>query len=144
MNDLGLEFHHFGLAVPQPEAAFRLLTAMGYGVGPVVFDPLQMVRLAMCRHPQMPDVEVVSPSDAASPIDRVLRRNGPLFYHVCYVTPEIDAALTAIEREGFNLIMVSEPKPAILFGGREVAFCSVDGFGLIELLQDESLRSTDR
>jgi hypothetical protein len=30
MNSLGLEFHHFGLAVPQPEAAFKLLTRMGY------------------------------------------------------------------------------------------------------------------
>jgi methylmalonyl-CoA/ethylmalonyl-CoA epimerase len=144
MNSLGLEFHHFGLAVPQPEAAFKLLTRMGYDIGPVVFDPLQLVRLAMCWHPQMPDVEVVSPSDAVSPIDRLLRRNGPLFYHVCYVTPRIDAALTAIEREGFNIIVVSEPKPAILFGGREVAFCSVDGFGLIELLQDHNLPSTGR
>lgn len=138
MNFLGLDFHHLGLAVPQPREAFKLLTRMGYSVGPVVFDPLQMVRLAMCRHLQMPDVEVVCPSDAASPIDRVLRRNGPSIYHVCYVTPRIDTALTTIEREGFNVIVVSEPKPAILFGGREVAFFSVDGFGLIELLQDDS------
>jgi hypothetical protein len=80
----------------------------------------------------------------ASPIDRVLRRNGPSFYHVCYATPQIDAALAAIEREGFNVIVISEPKPAVLFAGRKVAFLSVDGFGLIELLEDDNPPSTTR
>lgn len=144
MNRLGMEFHHFGLAVRQPEDAFKLLTRLGYNIGSIVFDPLQRVKLSMCRHPQMPDVEVVCPHDAASPIDRVLRRNGPSFYHVCYMTPQIDAALAAIEREGFNIIVISEPKPAVLFDGRKVAFLSVDGFGLIELLEDDNPLSTTR
>lgn len=144
MNRLGMEFHHFGLAVRQPEDAFKVLTALGYNAGCIVFDPLQRVNLAMCQHPQMPDVEVISPNDAASPIDRVLRRNGPSVYHVCYTTPQIDAALAAIEREGFNVILISEPKPAILFAGRKVAFLSVDGFGLIELLEDDNLPSATR
>jgi hypothetical protein len=135
MNRFGLDFHHLGLAVARPDRAVDLLTGMGYSIGPSVFDPVQMVRLALCRHPQMPDVEVVTPNDAASPIDRLLRRNGPLFYHVCYQTPSISDALAALEHDGFNVITVSEPKPAILFGGRDVAFYSVDGFGLIELLQ---------
>jgi methylmalonyl-CoA/ethylmalonyl-CoA epimerase len=142
MNRFGLDFHHLGLAVPEPNEAARWLTGMGYRIGPTVFDTIQLVQLAMCEHPQMPDVEIVSPSDKASPIDRLLRRNGPLFYHVCYVTPCIDTALAAIEREGFNVAVVSEPKPAILFGGRDVAFYSVDGFGLIELLQDRNSVST--
>jgi hypothetical protein len=138
MNRFGLDFHHLGLAVAQPDRAVELLTGMGYRIGPPVFDPLQMVRLAMCRHPQMPDVEIVTPNDAASPIDRLLRRNGPMIYHVCYWTPCISTALAALERDGFNVIAVSEPKPAVLFGGRNVAFYSVDGFGLIELLQDQN------
>ncbi|HEU0216388.1 MAG TPA: VOC family protein [Stellaceae bacterium] len=136
MNRFGLDFHHLGLAVAQPDRAFDLLTGMGYRIGPSVFDPVQMVRLALCQHPQMPDVEIVTPSHAASPIDRLLRRNGTLIYHVCYRTTSISATLAALDHDGFNVIAVSDPKPAILFGGRDVAFYSVDGFGLIELLQD--------
>jgi hypothetical protein len=138
MNRFGLDFHHLGLAVAQPDRAFDLLTGLGYRIGPSVFDPVQMVRLALCRHPQMPDVEIVTPSHAASPIDRLLRRNGSLIYHVCYRTASISATLAALDHDGFNVISVSEPKPAILFGGRDVAFYSVDGFGLVELLQDPS------
>jgi methylmalonyl-CoA/ethylmalonyl-CoA epimerase len=136
MNRFGLDFHHLGLAVAQPDRAVSLLTGLGYRIGPRVFDPAQMVHLALCRHAQMPDVEIVTPSDAVSPIDRLLRRNGPLIYHVCYRTASISATLAALDRDGFNVISVSEPKPAILFGGREVAFYSIDGFGLVELLQD--------
>jgi hypothetical protein len=136
MNRFGLDFHHLGLAVPQPDRAFDLLTGLGYHIGSSIFDPEQMVRLALCRHPQMPDVEIVSPSHTASPIDRLLRRNGPLIYHVCYRTASISTTIAALDRDGFNVISVSEPKPAVLFGGRNVAFYSVDGFGLIELLQD--------
>jgi hypothetical protein len=142
MNRFGLEFHHFGLAVPQPDKALKLLTALGYHVGLAVSDPMQMVRLTMCHHPQMPDVEIICPSDVVSPIDRLLRRNGSLVYHLCYATRRIDAALTALEREGLNIVMISGPKPAVLFGGRDVAFYSVDGFGLIELLQEQDSPST--
>jgi methylmalonyl-CoA/ethylmalonyl-CoA epimerase len=142
MNRFGLDFHHLGLAVAQKDRACDLLTGMGYRIGASVFDPVQMVYLALCRHPQMPDVEIVTPSHAASPIDRLLRRNGPLIYHVCYRTASISATLAALDHDGFNVISVSEPKPAILFGGRDVAFYSVDGFGLIELLQAPP--STDR
>jgi len=136
MNRFGLDFHHLGLAVAQPDRTVELLTRLGYEIGSAVFDPAQMVRLAMCWHPQKPAVEIITPSDAASPIDRLLRRNGPTIYHVCYRTRCITTAIVALERDGFNVIAVSEPKPAVLFGGHNVAFYSVDGLGLIELLQD--------
>jgi hypothetical protein len=83
MNRFGLRFHHFGLAVPNPCAAFRFLRALGYRLGPVVFDPLQQVNLALCAHEEMPDVEVIWPSERPSPIDRILKRGGPMVYHLC-------------------------------------------------------------
>jgi methylmalonyl-CoA/ethylmalonyl-CoA epimerase len=140
MNRFGMRFHHFGLAVPGSDDAFRFLTALGYRLGPVVFDPLQTVNLAMCTHRRMPDVEVVWPSDIASPIDALLRRNGPMVYHLCFVAGSARAAIVAIEQEGFNVTVISEAKPAVLFGGREVSFYSVDGIGVIELIEGEPLQ----
>jgi hypothetical protein len=112
MNRFGLRFHHFGLAVPNPCAAFRFLRALGYRLGPVVFDPLQQV-------------------------NRILKRSGPMVYHLCYVAESPDAAIGAMEATGLNIIAHGEPKPAVLFGGQPVSFYSISDIGLIELIQGE-------
>jgi hypothetical protein len=137
MNRFGLRFHHFGLAVPGSDDAFRFLKALGYCLGPPVFDPLQRVNLAMCSHEEMPAVEVIWPSDIASPIDRVLRRGGPMVYHLCYVAVSPELAIAAMEAEGFTIIAHGEPKPAVLFGGQHVSFYSIGNIGLVELIHGE-------
>jgi Glyoxalase/Bleomycin resistance protein/Dioxygenase superfamily len=136
-NKFGLRFHHFGLAAPNSEEPFRFLKALDYALGPTVFDPLQLVNLAMCTHPEMPAVEVVWPSDFPSPIDRLLRRGGPMVYHLCYITQSPQRAIAAMEEAGLNVAPIGEPKPAVLFGGKVVSFYNVDNVGLIEIIHNE-------
>ncbi len=131
---IGLRFHHFGLAVAEAEPAFRTLAALGYTAGAMVFDPLQRVNLAMRHHAAMPDVEVIWPGEGPSPIDKMIRKSGSMIYHLCYEAPDPEAAIAALDALGLDIMQVSPPKPALLFGGREVSFYSVSGFGLIELL----------
>jgi Glyoxalase/Bleomycin resistance protein/Dioxygenase superfamily len=130
----GMAFHHFGLAVSAPEAAFLYLASLGYTEGNSVFDPLQRVNLAMRHHASMPDVEVIWPGDDPSPIDNLVKRTGSMIYHLCYTSPDPAAALSALEAAGLETAVVSPPTPAILFGGREVSFHEISGFGLIEIL----------
>jgi hypothetical protein len=130
----GLAFHHFGLAVSAPEAAFLYLASLGYTEGNSAFDPLQRVNLAMRHHASMPDVEVIWPGDGPSPIDNLVKRTGSMIYHLCYTCPDPDAVLSAWEDAGLETVVVSPPTPAILFGGREVSFHHISGFGLIEIL----------
>ena len=134
----GFTFHHFGLAVAEPADAFGFLRALGYSAGHAVFDPIQRVNLAMRHHPVMPDVEVIWPGDGPSPIDKMIKRMGTAIYHVCYACPEPEAAIATLTKAGLSIQQVSVPAPAILFGGREVSFYSVSGFGLIELLHGEA------
>ena len=131
----GLAFHHFGLAVESPGEAFAYLRALGYTEGVQAFDPLQRVNLAMRHHPAMPDVEVIWPGDGPSPIDRFIRPGGPMIYHVCYECADPDAAVAALDAASIDTMQVSPPTPATLFGGREVSFYAVAGFGMIELLK---------
>lgn len=131
-----LRFHHIGLAVPEPEPTFRFLAIQGYTEGHQVFDPLQGVNLAMRYHQTMPDFEVIWPGDTPSPIDKMIKRNGPMMYHCCYETADVDDTLRWIADAGFEIFTVSPPKPAVLFGGREVSFHMIGKFGLIELLAD--------
>jgi hypothetical protein len=130
-----LAFHHLGLAVAFPEEAFRYLASLGYMAGNAAFDPIQRVNLAMRHHPMMPDVEVIWPGDGPSPIDKLIRRSGAMIYHLCYACPDADQALDALSASGVEIVPVSAPAPAILFGGQKVSFHHVSGFGLIELLE---------
>jgi hypothetical protein len=131
----GLSFHHFGLAVREPEEAFRYLQSIGYSDGLSVFDPLQRVNLAMRHHPLMPDVEVIWPGPAPSPIDKMIKRSGAMIYHICYTCTDPQAVLAALHEAEVDTVLVSPPTPALLFGGRAVSFHMVSGFGMIELLR---------
>ncbi|MBH5369008.1 VOC family protein [Bradyrhizobium glycinis] len=135
----GFTFHHLGLAVATPDEAFRYLGFLGYVAGPSAFDPLQRVNLAMRHHPTMPDVEIIWPGNGPSPIDSLIKKTGTMIYHVCYECSEAEGALNALSAAGIQIVEVSPPTPAVLFGGQEVSFHHVSGFGLIEILHKGSL-----
>jgi hypothetical protein len=139
LNRFGLRFHHLGVAVGDPSAAMAFLAPLGYRQEPPVFDPLQRVHVSMCRHSSMPDVELVWPGEGPSPIDKLIRRDATVIYHWCYSTSDVDASLTAMIQAGLDIVEISPPLPALLFGGIEVSFYSISGFGLIEILHAGSL-----
>jgi hypothetical protein len=134
MNSYGLEFHHFGLAVRSPEAAFRYLGDLGYRAGSSCYDPLQKVNLAMRHHDQMPDVEVIWPGQEPSPIDRMLKNNDSMIYHLCYTSKDVAASLSALELAGLEVLPLSMAQPALLFDDLEVSFYSITGVGIIEII----------
>ena len=145
MNSYGLEFHHFGLAVRSPEAAFRYLSDLGYRAGSTCYDPLQKVNLAMRHHERMPDVEVIWPGAEPSPIDRMLKKSDSMIYHLCYTSANVDGSLAALERAGLEVLPLGMAQPALLFGGIEVSFYNITGVGIIEIIAGtpESKNSTE-
>jgi hypothetical protein len=134
MNRYGLEFHHFGLAVRSPETAFRYLEDLGYGAGSTCYDPLQKVNLAMRHHDRMPDVEVIWPGTEASPIDRMLKQNDSMIYHLCYTSADVERSVAALEEAGLEVLPLGLAQPALLFDGMEVSFYSITGVGIIEII----------
>jgi methylmalonyl-CoA/ethylmalonyl-CoA epimerase len=136
MAGFGLTFHHLGLAVPRPDEAVTFLSGLGYDIGNRIFDPEQNVNLVLCRHPQMPAVEIICPGHGPGPIDKfVARHAGGIVYHACYETTDLAASLAAIEAVKLRPLCVSPPRPAVLFDGRAVSFYMVVGMGLIEILE---------
>jgi hypothetical protein len=140
LENLGLNFHHFGLAVHQPAEAFAYLAALGYREGAEEYDSQQRVNVAMRHHAEMPDVEVIWPGDGPSPIDRMIKGRDSLIYHLCYWTPDAGGSLAAIAAAGLQVRTVSEPCPAILFGGLAVSFHLIGGVGMIELIHGSVLQ----
>jgi methylmalonyl-CoA/ethylmalonyl-CoA epimerase len=132
----GLTFHHLGLAVKTPDPARSMLMAMGYECEAHVFDPLQNVNLGMCYHPSMPAIEIIFPGEGVGPIDRMLGKHADgLVYHVCYECDDLNHVVTELSASvGGKLSCISPPKPAVLFGGKNVSFYMGNGLGLIEII----------
>jgi hypothetical protein len=132
----GLTFHHLGLAVQKPDTARMFLSKLGYRIGPMILDPIQNVQLAMCDHADMPSVEIICPAGGTGPIDRYLQqhKNG-LVYHLAFATEDLGASIAALKADkDLRAIFWADPQEAILFEGRKIVFCIVNGMGLIELV----------
>lgn len=136
MNKYGLTFNHLGLAVSNQAKALNFLKGLGYHIGDEVFDPEQNVNLVLCRSQTMPDVEVVSQSKQPSPLDNILKKNRDLIYHACYTTDNLKDTLSSVEQDQNKFICILPPKPAILFSGKLVSFYLVNGFGIIEIMEN--------
>lgn len=136
MNQPHLKFHHFGLAVRKPDEARKFAGLTGYQLGQAVFDPAQNVHLQLCTHTSHPAVEIIWPGDTTGPIDRLANRfSSGIVYHLCYETDNLKSALTGLESAALHPMCISNPTPALLFGGRLVSFYNVAGIGLIEILE---------
>jgi methylmalonyl-CoA/ethylmalonyl-CoA epimerase len=78
------------------------------------------------------DVELLTASDATSPIGKFLATRGPGIHHICFRVPDVAAALERCRAAGFQLIDQA-PRPGA--DGRMVAFVHPKATGgiLLEL-----------
>ncbi|GJE40402.1 VOC family protein [Methylobacterium persicinum] len=129
-----LTFHHFAVATDDAKLSSEYLAALGYRRGANAYDPLQNVNLEMWHHAGMPDVELVWPSGTSGPVNTMLKKKGVGIYHVCYEVDDLAETVETFRAKDLNFLEVVEPRPAVLFGGRPVAFYLFEGFGLVELL----------
>ena len=78
------------------------------------------------------DVELLTASDATSPIGKFLATRGPGIHHICFRVPDVAAALERCRAAGFQLIDQA-PRPGA--DGHRVAFVHPKATGgiLLEL-----------
>jgi methylmalonyl-CoA/ethylmalonyl-CoA epimerase len=138
MQAFGLVFDHLGLATRDAEKTLGFLRGLGYQTPGVVHDPIQRVNLVLCQHLSMPAVEVIFAATDAGPLDAVLAQQPQSIYHLCFRSCDLAASIAAIKASGSRVLVVSSPKPAVLFGGSLVSFYMVRGFGLIEIIEDKT------
>jgi methylmalonyl-CoA/ethylmalonyl-CoA epimerase len=121
--------HHVGLACRsiQPVRAFLHSTHDVTCDSGITHDPLQHADLCLLTLRDRPSIELVSGEPVAD-----LVRKGQSWYHVCYEVADIECTIAELGEHRCRV--VSGPVPAILFGGRRVAFL-YGPTGLIELLE---------
>ena len=143
-SETGLSFDHLGLATRSPESTLQFLRGLGYRTSEPVHDPLEHANLVYCTNDSMPSVEVIYADDDAGPLAAILAAQPTAIYHQCYRSPNLARSLTTLKAAGHRVVQVSANKPAVLFGGLNVSFHMVKGFGLIEIIEDPSADSSLR
>ncbi len=134
---LGIRFHHVGLLTDSPLSAAKALQLLGYRLAEPVYDPLQDVELRMAEGAnEFASIEVITPVTRDGALAKLVTRRGDYGYHSCFTVKDIPATLAALAGLGLRVVTVSPAKPAVLFGGKQVSFHSVEGIGLVEFIED--------
>jgi methylmalonyl-CoA/ethylmalonyl-CoA epimerase len=134
MDENAYHFHHTGLASRSLEQDIEWFAILGYmKEGPAFTDPLQGVKgqfmvLGDAR------IELLESLPDSHVLDNLLRRRSPI-YHIGFEVSNIQRSLEALSSSGAKV--VSDPKPAIAFAGRRVAFCMRQNGTVIELIESD-------
>ena len=142
---LGFRLRHVGMAVSALAPTTELLRSLlGYRVvsGPFE-DPRQRVQVSFLAagEDDVAQIELVAPMAEDSPVKSLLGRGGASAYHLCFETTDIDAALDYARSLG--CMVVSEPVPAVAFGGRLIAWLYTPTRQLFELVEAEKLETPE-
>ncbi|MDY4562835.1 MAG: VOC family protein [Candidatus Cryptobacteroides sp.] len=125
-----MRIHHIGIACKNIKKAIKAYSSMYnvINVSEILHDELQNADLCILKTDTGLDVEFISGEKVAN-----LIKSRVTYYHLCYSVENIEDAIIHFEENG--CIVVSDPKPAILFGGKRVAFLMTPT-GLIELVEE--------
>ena len=125
-----MKIHHVGIVCKKIEKAIRDYKSL-YNVteqSEIVYDELQKANLCLLKTDTGLDVEFICGEQVAN-----LLKARITYYHLCYTVENLEAEILRFEENGS--LVVSDPKPAILFGGKRVAFL-MTSTGLVELLEE--------
>jgi methylmalonyl-CoA/ethylmalonyl-CoA epimerase len=128
-----MKIHHIGILTKSLVETRKALSLQGMNFLPVIEDPLQEAILTISDGDTK--IEIVEPLIKNQQLLKILDKFGTHSYHICFEVPKIEQP-DVNKYFGHRLVMVSSPKPAILFSNRRVAFYISKNLGLIEVLEE--------
>jgi methylmalonyl-CoA/ethylmalonyl-CoA epimerase len=135
---VAMHLHHIGYVVESIEKAMPgFLRSLGARWDGQIFeDPHQKVRVAFLSTDSLDaQIELVEPAADDSPISKFLRERGGGLHHCCYEVGNLEECIFTMRREG--ALLAKNPKPAVAFRGRLIAWLLTSEKLLVELLQKE-------
>lgn len=125
-----MKLDHIGIAtksIHKQLEDYRKILSVKH-ISDVVYDPIQESYLCIIELDDGIRLELVE----GKPVENYLSK-GILMYHMCYKVENLEEKISQILCQGG--VLVSEPRQAVLFEGRRVAFLYTR-IGLIELLEE--------
>lgn len=123
-----MKFHHVGIACKNiiDELASVAKIHEILEQSPIIFDNEQNAELCLLTISDGLKIELISGKQVETIIKKRIT-----YYHLCFEVEDLNSEIERLVKEG--AILISPPKPAILFDNRKVAFLFVS-YGIIELL----------
>lgn len=124
-----MKVHHIGIACSNIEEAIVEFTKYHTILkrSNIVYDALQDAYLCMVTTDMGLNFEFI----AGDQVVRMVKK-GISYYHLCYEVEDMNRTIQDYTNQG--AILISEPKPTILFEGKQVAFLYLS-YGLVELVE---------
>ena len=126
-----MDFHHIGIATNNIEETLNKLKKYFKirNISEIIYDANQDANLCMITLESGIEIELIN----GKVVEKLVKKRQYL-YHTCYSVNDIEKTIKELIEDG--AFLVSEPKEAVLFNNRKVAFLMWD-LGLIELVERE-------
>lgn len=124
-----MKFHHIGIATENIESLIEYLKQILNikDISETVYDKNQDANLCMLALEDGTKLELVS----GKVVEKIVKKR-QFLYHTCYETNDINKEIEKLQK--LDSFLVSEPKEAILFQNKKVAFLMTN-IGLVELVE---------
>lgn len=124
-----MKMHHIGIATGDIQKMQQYLQKIAEvsAIGATLYDGKQDAFLCMVTLMDGTKIELI----AGKVVEKLVKKRNFL-YHICYEVEDIEKKIGQLVENG--AMVISEPKEAILFDERKVAFLMTD-MGMIELLE---------
>jgi len=126
-----MKLHHIGIACKNIDEEIANISKIHHVVNqsPKVFDKEQNAELVLMTLADGTNLELIS----GRQVETFVKKN-ITYYHLCFEVDNINSEIERLVNEG--ALLISPPKPAVLFNNRLVAFLNVS-YGIIELLNSK-------
>ena len=126
---------HIGYAVEDIEITAAPYINAGWTLSPIYEETGQRSRIAFLTRDDMTTIELVSPLEGPSPVDRFLQNGGVQPYHVCYEVSDIIQAIESMHQQDFMPLFM--PVESIAMGGRLICYLYNKNAGLVEIVENK-------
>lgn len=128
-----MQIDHVGYAVKKIDKAVSDFEKLGYSFDNIIVDEDRNLYMAFGENEGY-RVELLAPIEGKlSPIDDYLKKNGPIPYHICYRSENLEEDIKRLEQERYKVIV--PPQKACAFGGNRVVFMMKLSIGVIEIVE---------
>lgn len=128
-----LSIDHIGYAVHDIQETAAPYLAAGWTLSEVYNEEVQHAKIAFLRKEDMPTIELVSPLEGESPVDKFLDNGGVQPYHICYVVEDIWTALEDLHQDGFMPLFI--PVESVAMHNKQICYLYNKSVGLIEIVE---------
>lgn len=130
-----MKVHHVGYVVQNIEKAKQVFLGLGFSFDDTVEDNGRAINICFGKNGNE-IVELVTPLQGKdSPVSKLLKKNGPMPYHFCFETRDIDDTVRRLQEEQKGWMVIAKACAAPAIDNARVSFLYQKDIGLVELVE---------